>query len=121
MKFAIVDWIDSTSSDQVWTASVVFEDWHKRLANTHCTSIGWLIAQEDDYIVLALSLAFDHENEVESFGHCLKIPKVSIVWMQLCQPEDVRRMVKEDGNGGSVGLATQAEGLVVEPIARDGR
>jgi hypothetical protein len=76
MRVAHIEWIDS-EADIGWEKPEYESDWLGR-----CHSVGFVVAETDNYVVLANSVESDH-------GECngrISIPRSSILKMRtLCQ------------------------------------
>lgn len=74
-----VAWVDS-EHDQGWnTLSAVLEEQEKTL---ECRSVGYLITERADRVVLATSVGMAIGDDDEQISAYLTIPKASILWMK---------------------------------------
>jgi hypothetical protein len=89
MKLVQVDWVDSTSSN----------DWRpvadaKRKAEEEnalfCSSVGFLVADMPDYVLLACSYTPPTSEDAETVANTMQIPRCAI---QSIRPLQVGRVV----------------------------
>lgn len=77
VKYKIVEciWLDSDHHGDWEKLSDVLED---QEGNLECRSVGYLIADKEDRIILATSITNDDETE-EQVSYYISIPKVAIL------------------------------------------
>lgn len=66
-----VEWIDASTTGAAWSDVSDLKD----VAPAYCRSVGWLIAEGPEHIVLAASIGDDEEDAV---GNDISILKVTI-------------------------------------------
>lgn len=71
MKLLLIEWLDSASFDS-WTAT----DTLRKLKPSACQTVGFLLSEDEDYIVLAGSYAANSHNDSACGAMC--IPKCCI-------------------------------------------
>lgn len=81
-RLVSVDWDDVTGSSGVWKHDSEIDAWADEIV-FHCTSVGWLIREEKDFIVLAARatapyLAGDTDGDLSQIGDLTRIPRVLI-------------------------------------------
>jgi hypothetical protein len=74
MKIVEVSWIDSTALADGWRDKQTYIE----MSNLECTTVGYLIYESDDIIVLAMS----HNPENDDVNHCYTIPRVCVKEMK---------------------------------------
>lgn len=77
-KLVIVEWFDAHSIDG-------WEPLEGEKKNVKCTSVGWLISDTKDNIVIVPNIADKGENKFDGCGKMI-IPKVSIVSKRNLKP-----------------------------------
>lgn len=81
-RLVAVDWDDVTGSTGVWKHDDEIDDWADEIV-FHCTSVGWLIRNHKDFIVLAARatepyLAGNTADALSQIGDLTRIPRVLI-------------------------------------------
>lgn len=86
-----VSWVDSEHNSDWSPLEAILED----QGSLECLSLGYLIADKEDRIILATSLtaAEDYEPLVSAY---ITIPKVCIVWMKDLRPVTVKKKIEQN-------------------------
>lgn len=82
LKLVAVDWDDVTGFAGNWTHDTEVDAWADSVV-FHCTSVGWLLRDDDDCVVLAARatdayLAGDLEHALAQVGDLTRIPRVLV-------------------------------------------
>lgn len=76
MKITVIIWADTVGLNG-WVDEAGMHDWASDNKNGEIQSVGFLVAEEDAYLVLAQSF-----NQVDvSYGNLLRIPRSAIIWI----------------------------------------
>lgn len=68
MKLLLIEWLDSASFDS-WTAI----DTLRKLKPSACQTVGFLLSEDEDYIVLAGSYAANSHNDSACGAMCIPV------------------------------------------------
>lgn len=74
-RYELVEWVDSWSITDRWITPDGLE---RERAPALCTTVGFLVREDEESILLAQSFALNADGELEEWGHVWGIPKVAI-------------------------------------------
>lgn len=77
MKMVLVDWVDS-HSDGGWKPLSEIKKDALLKDRLNCQSVGYLILETKDFVLLAMSLTIPMPKEEQNFTETMQIPKCSI-------------------------------------------
>jgi len=75
MRIVEVEWDDSVTHSTPWVSP---DDLKLDGLAMRCTSVGYLVHQTPEAVVLAQSASFSRAGEVEEYGQPITIPRVAI-------------------------------------------
>lgn len=70
MKLCRVLWLDAESLDETWVNMDEIKDFEKK--SSLAESVGWLVLETEDYLILAGDTDINYEGEL--YGRVFKIP-----------------------------------------------
>jgi hypothetical protein len=86
-KLVYIEWEDITSSDTTWRELEDAQTWADE-ADSIVRQTGFLIAKDDDYIVLTCS----HIPGLELIGSVTRIPKSTVKYIKEIDPEKIKNL-----------------------------
>ena len=74
-RFELVEWVDSLSITDRWVSSAALEG---EPSFGVCHTVGYLVREDEQSVLLAQSFSLNRDGDVEEWGHVWGIPKVAI-------------------------------------------
>ena len=74
-RYEVVEWVDSWSITDRWVTPDSLE---KERTPMSCMTVGWVVREDEESVLLAQSFALNADGELEEWGHVWGSPKVAI-------------------------------------------